>query len=100
MRLLTHGLQILMIVMEQNAFKITNALYKLGHSFEFQTEDRAKSLEQYRQWVKACHRFKNWNVDREYSWSWRHANLFDDVIRMKLLISAISIIFHLSGERK
>ena len=37
-------------------------LKQVDKTFQPQAEQRAKSLEQYRQWVKACHRFKNWNV--------------------------------------
>jgi hypothetical protein len=44
-----------------------DAIYKLKQvdmTFRPDPEDRAKSLDDYRQWVKACHRFRNWNVDR------------------------------------
>jgi len=33
--------------------------------FHPQYEERDKCLERYKQWVKACHRFKNWNVYQE-----------------------------------
>ena len=39
-------------------------LKQVDQTFKPHPDLRAKSLEQYRQWVKACHRFKNWNVDK------------------------------------